>query len=266
MSVGNQCTTSTPGTLHVWLRGAGAERSPAHMYEAPRAETTALLTASLCPTVELYMRVALYCRVSTKDQSSEMQLRDLCAYCVARQFVAAREYVDLGQSGTKDSRPQLNELIGDARKRKLDAVIVWRFDRFARSTKHLLCALEEFLSLGVGFISYQENIETGTRWPPWIEGNAETGEGVTLPLGRVVGTPGALRTLEEAGVSPATVLARHANGDWGELDDHDRRANEYALKHDLRVLPAYTLRNDQRIWIITEADRSSTTILLPEEY
>jgi DNA invertase Pin-like site-specific DNA recombinase len=63
-----------------------------------------------------------------------------------------REYVDTGVSGTKDSRPQLNELMNDVRKRKLDAVIVWRFDRFARSTKHLLSALEEFRSLGVGFI------------------------------------------------------------------------------------------------------------------
>src|ERR1700722_17726831 len=91
-----------------------------------------------------------------------MQLRDLRAYCAARQFVAAREYVDQGVSGAKDSRPQLNKLMGDVRKRKLDAVIVWRFDRFARSTRHLLLALEEFRALGVGFISYQENIETGT--------------------------------------------------------------------------------------------------------
>jgi len=99
-------------------------------------------------------------RVSTKDQSCELQLRDLRAYCTARQLTSVREYVDTGVSGTKDSRPQLNELMNDVRKRKLDAVIVWRFDRFARSTKHLLSALEEFRSLGVGFISYQENIET----------------------------------------------------------------------------------------------------------
>ena len=89
---------------------------------------------------------------------------------------------------------------------------------------------------------------------------------MTLPLGRCVATPGAIWTLEEAGVSPASVLARHANGDWGELDEHDRRANEYALKHGLRVLSAYTLSSGEKIWIITEADRSTTTILLPEEY
>jgi DNA invertase Pin-like site-specific DNA recombinase len=108
------------------------------------------------------MKVGLYARVSTKDQSCEMQLRDLRSYCAARQLTVVREYVDLGVSGTKDSRPQLNELMDDARKRKLDAVLCWRFDRFARSTKHLLAALEEFRALGVGFISYQENIDTGT--------------------------------------------------------------------------------------------------------
>ncbi len=91
-----------------------------------------------------------------------MQLRDLRAYCAARQLAIVHEYIDAGQSGMKDSRPQLNELMAAARKRKLDAVIVWRFDRFARSTRHLLAALEEFRSLGVGFISYQENIDTST--------------------------------------------------------------------------------------------------------
>ena len=108
------------------------------------------------------MRIGLYARVSTRDQSCEMQLRDLRAYFHARQLEVVREYVDLGVSGTKDSRPQLNALMDDARKRKLDAVLCWRFDRFARSTKHLLCTLEEFRGLGVGFISFQENIETGT--------------------------------------------------------------------------------------------------------
>ena len=63
----------------------------------------------------------------------------------------------MGESGAKNSRPKLNELMADARKRKLDAILVWRFDRFARSTKHLLLALEEFRSLGIQFISYQEN-------------------------------------------------------------------------------------------------------------
>jgi DNA invertase Pin-like site-specific DNA recombinase len=86
----------------------------------------------------------------------------LRAYCAARGFPVQREYVDVGESGAKDSRPQLNELMAAARKRLFDAVVVWRFDRFARSTKHLLLALEEFRSLGIQFISYQENIDTSS--------------------------------------------------------------------------------------------------------
>jgi DNA invertase Pin-like site-specific DNA recombinase len=91
-----------------------------------------------------------------------MQMRDLRAYCVSRGFTIIREYIDIGQSGAKDSRPELNELMADARKRKFDAILVWRFDRFARSTKHLLLALEEFRALGIQFISYQENIDTSS--------------------------------------------------------------------------------------------------------
>ena len=108
------------------------------------------------------MRIAIYARVSTKDQSCELQVRDLRAYCAARRFDLVREYLDTGQSGAKDSRPELNKLMDDARKRQFDAIVVWRFDRFARSTKHLLSALEEFRSLGIQFISYQENIDTSS--------------------------------------------------------------------------------------------------------
>jgi DNA invertase Pin-like site-specific DNA recombinase len=108
------------------------------------------------------MRIGIYARVSTKDQSCELQIRDLRAYCTARGFELVGEYVDIGQSGAKDSRPELNKLMDDARKRQFDAIVVWRFDRFARSTKHLLLALEEFRSLGIQFISYQENVDTST--------------------------------------------------------------------------------------------------------
>src|SRR5260370_36911780 len=108
------------------------------------------------------MRIAIYARGSTRDQSCESQVRDLRAYCTARGFDLVREYVDVGQSSEKDSRPELNKLIDDARKRQFDAIGVWRFDRFARSTKHLLSALEEFRSLGIQFISYQENIDTSS--------------------------------------------------------------------------------------------------------
>src|ERR1700751_5530690 len=106
------------------------------------------------------MRIAIYARVSTKDQSCALQIRDLKTYSTARKLTVFCEYIDVGESGAKDSRPKLNELMADARKRKFDAILVWRFDRFARSTKHLLLALEEFRSLGIQFISYQENIDT----------------------------------------------------------------------------------------------------------
>ena len=88
-----------------------------------------------------------------------------------------------------------------------------------------------------------------------------------LSLGRVLATPGALRALSEAGEDPFRLLARHASGDWGDLDTHDRRENQRSLKNGWRVLSSYPIGEDgQRVWVITEADRSSTTILLPEEY
>src|SRR6202140_759263 len=108
------------------------------------------------------MRIGIYARVSTRDQSCELQIRDLRAYCTARGFDLVREYIDVGQSGATDSRPELNKLMDDARKRQFDVIIVWRFDRFARSTKHLLAALEEFRSLGLQFISFQENMDTSS--------------------------------------------------------------------------------------------------------
>jgi len=107
-------------------------------------------------------RVAIYCRVSTLDQSTDSQLLDLRRYVAERQWNIYKEYVDEGISGTKDSRPALDELMDAARKRLFDMVLVWRFDRFARSTKHLILALEEFRNLGIDFISYQENIDTSS--------------------------------------------------------------------------------------------------------
>ena len=97
-----------------------------------------------------------------ETRSCALQVRDLKTYCAARKFTIFREYIDVGESGAKDSRPELNNLMADARKRKFDAILVWRFDRFARSTKHLLLALEEFRSLGIQFISYQENVDTSS--------------------------------------------------------------------------------------------------------
>ena len=105
--------------------------------------------------------VALYARVSTIDQNCEMQLQDLRRYASQR-FVRLCEYVDTGVSGTQRKRPQLDALMNDARKRIFDVVLVWKFDRFARSVKHLVDSLEEFRALGIDFISYTENVDTTT--------------------------------------------------------------------------------------------------------
>ena len=107
-------------------------------------------------------RVAIYARVSTSDQSTKSQLLDLRQYVADRQWLAYKEYADNGISGTIDSRPALNELMNEARKRRFDTVLVWRFDRFARSTRHLVNALEEFKNLRIDFVSYQENIDTSS--------------------------------------------------------------------------------------------------------
>lgn len=87
-----------------------------------------------------------------------------------------------------------------------------------------------------------------------------------FPLGRVVATPGVLEVLATAGVDPAMLLDRHVVGDWGELCDEDRRENEFSLNRGFRLLSSYPLPDGQKVWIITEADRSATTLLLPSEY
>ncbi len=85
-------------------------------------------------------------------------------------------------------------------------------------------------------------------------------------LGQIVATPGALAALKKAGQQPGEFLTRHINRDWGDLNDEDRKENEYGLEHGFRLLSAYKTNAGDRVWIITEADRSVSTILLPEEY
>ena len=87
-----------------------------------------------------------------------------------------------------------------------------------------------------------------------------------FPLGRVGATPGALRALEQAEQLPAEFLDRHVHGDWGEVPEEDKQENAFSVEHGFRILSAYTTSAGEKIWIITEADRSATTILLPEEY
>jgi len=107
-------------------------------------------------------KIALYARVSTSNgQNPETQLLALREYATARKLTVFNEYVDV-ISGSKDSRPALNQLMADAKRRRIDAVVVWKFDRFARSTRHLILSLEEFQSLGIDFISISESIDTST--------------------------------------------------------------------------------------------------------
>jgi hypothetical protein len=84
--------------------------------------------------------------------------------------------------------------------------------------------------------------------------------------GAVVATPGALEVLGDLGVSPSELVERHASGDWGDVPPEDARENEHGLKHGLRILSSYPLPSGKRVWLITEADRSSTCILMPSEY
>ncbi|PYX03481.1 MAG: resolvase [Acidobacteria bacterium] len=104
---------------------------------------------------------AIYARVSTLDQSCELQLEDLRRYASQR-FGRCYEFVDEGVSGTQRRRPQLDALMNSAHKRLFDAVLVWKFDRFARSVKHLVDSLAEFRALGIDFVSYTEGVDTTT--------------------------------------------------------------------------------------------------------
>jgi len=106
-------------------------------------------------------RVAVYCRVSTTDQTCDNQLRDLREYCRARGWTEVREFIDTGISGTKEKRPALDKMMAEVKARRIDVVVV-AFDRFGRSVRHLVDALELFHHLNVEFISLREQVDTGS--------------------------------------------------------------------------------------------------------
>jgi DNA invertase Pin-like site-specific DNA recombinase len=110
------------------------------------------------------MKAAIYARVSTTNhgQDPKMQLRELGEYCERCAWTVTSEYVDVGISGAKEKRPELDRLLADAHRRRFDAIVVWKFDRFARSVSHLLRALETFQSLGIEFVSLTEGVDTST--------------------------------------------------------------------------------------------------------
>ena len=105
-------------------------------------------------------RTALYLRVSTAEQKPDLQYDGLRGYAERAGLVVVQDYCDVAVSGRREGRPQLNALMIAARNRDIDCVLVWKFDRFARSTRHLLTALEEFDHLGVRFVSVQDQVDT----------------------------------------------------------------------------------------------------------
>jgi DNA invertase Pin-like site-specific DNA recombinase len=108
------------------------------------------------------MRTAVYSRVSTLGQHPEMQLAELQEHAARRGWKVVGEYIDRGITGARKRRPELDRLWVDCRKRKVDAVLVYRYDRFARSLRQLVNALEEFRALGIDFISLHEGVDTST--------------------------------------------------------------------------------------------------------
>ena len=109
------------------------------------------------------MRAAIYARVSTNNgQDPTVQTGELREYCQRRGWEIAGEYVDLGVSGAKDSRPELNRLMADAKRRRFDVILVWKLDRFGRSLRHLVNALAELESVGVAFVSLTDNLDLST--------------------------------------------------------------------------------------------------------
>jgi DNA invertase Pin-like site-specific DNA recombinase len=106
-------------------------------------------------------RAAIYTRISTGEQNADLQTRELPEFCERRDWHLEATYGDV-ITGAKDKRPALDRLMADAKRGKFDVVAVWRFDRFARSTSHLLRALEEFAALGIDFVSVTEAIDTST--------------------------------------------------------------------------------------------------------
>ncbi|MGD0920320.1 MAG: recombinase family protein [Terriglobia bacterium] len=108
-------------------------------------------------------RAAIYARVSThNDQNPEMQLHEVRDYCRRRGWKVLGEYVDEGISGSKEHRPALDSLLSECRRRLVDAVVVYRYDRFARSLRQLVNALDEFRALGIDFVSLHEGVDTST--------------------------------------------------------------------------------------------------------
>ncbi len=111
------------------------------------------------------VKTAIYCRVSTADQSCELQRRELVEYCKHRGWQIADEYIDTGWSGAKAVRPELTRLMEDARKRRWDTVAVWKLDRWGRSVPECIRSIQELSALGIRFVAVTQNIDTDEKNP-----------------------------------------------------------------------------------------------------
>lgn len=116
------------------------------------------------------MRIAAYIRVSTDKQTGEMQLNDIQNYCKFKGYVNVAFFTDIGESGSKTSRPQLDLMLSRVRSKEFDAVLCWKFDRIGRSTVHLISIMQELKTLKVDFISIKENIDTTSSMGKMIFG------------------------------------------------------------------------------------------------
>jgi len=176
------------------------------------------------------MRIGIYARVSTqnKGQDTDLQLRELRQYSAQRGWTVVDEYTDEGVSGSKDSRPELNRLMLDAKQRRLDGVLVWKLDRFGRSLKHLVNALAELEAVGVAFVSLRDGFD------------------LTKPSGRLMfGVVAAMAEFERdlikervrAGIANARSKGRRI-GRKPVAFDHARLASMRSEGHTIRAIAA----------------------------
>src|SRR5579862_274233 len=124
--------------------------------------STPFISSQLSANPNQVVRAGVYSRVSTNGQNVEVQLVELRSFCKRRGWEIVKEYVDTGISGSKEHRPALDQLLSDCQKRLVDVVAVYRYDRFARSLRQLVNALEEFRALGIEFVSLHEGVDTST--------------------------------------------------------------------------------------------------------
>tara|TARA_B100000768_G_scaffold154354_1_gene150992 strand:+ start:816 stop:1442 length:627 start_codon:yes stop_codon:yes gene_type:complete len=186
-------------------------------------------------------KVALYLRVSTAEQSPDLQFDNLRAYAGRAELNIVHEYMDLAISGKKQNRPQLNELMKAARDHQFDCVLVWKFDRFARSTKHLLVALEEFNYLNIRFVSIQDQIDT------------------TSPMGKAMFTLiGAMAELESSLISERVTAGMRAAKSRGR--HLGRPATPAYLRKQIETLASTTDLSIRKIHAKIEGKVSRTVI------